>query len=997
MRPQLTFRSDPARPHLGRLLVFAGTDDDPAAGEALLTQLGISEYTPATERVAVPVGSAVSTQSLKVLSVAVDDALEGLMIAAHDRRTVASARTYGLAARMALSALASHRVIPSLHSLVPDGPDAAEVEEELTDDERELAEIYGQTDAGPTITGLWRVDLDADAAMSGAVDRLAQTAPAAASAAALDDDHTVDPRRVLVHFMDAVVDTLVRRHAPPPSGRPRERLLPWTTRWSEALSDPENPVVPLKQQGPDLAAAIEGWQARTDSDAALVLELTSPEASGDLWSLAFSMRDDEDELHSAADVWASDDPGLTEALLAGLSRAARVFAPLDAALTDARPDAVDLTLDKAWQFIAEATPLLTGSGVDVTLPGTLADDGIAAQIRLDSNDDGTVEAVWEVSLDDRVLTDAEADVFLDADNPLGFYGGRWVKIDDETRAALNARGHRETIGRAEALALALAGTTSDDWFGQGTAAGRVVVDDSLAALMQALRNAGELQEVAETPVGFEGELRPYQQRGVSWLRGMAELGMGAVLADAMGLGKTIQLIGLMVSRPGPFIVVCPTSVVGNWEREVNKFAPGLQTVRHHGTDRPDDLTDFTGVLITSYGTLRRDIELLETVKWDVVALDEAQQVKNPTTAAAQAVRRLPAGSVFALTGTPLENRLSELWAIMDATNRGLMGGRNTFTRRFVGPVEVRHDGDAAARLRRLVSPFIMRRTKDDPEVAKDLPDKIERTVICSLTTEQAELYKTTTDKALAKLTEADGIGRRGSILALLTGLKQITNHPAQYLKEDGPIVGRSGKMGMLREIVEAVVDAGDAMLIFTQFTRMGDLLSEQLEEDLGLRVPFLHGGLTLNQRDRMVSEFQQRVGSPVLLISTRAGGTGLNLTAATHVVHYDRWWNPAVEDQATDRAHRIGQDRTVEVHKLVTAGTLEERIAEMLDRKRALADAVVGSGETWITELDDAALAELVQLSADTPMQDPVDDVAEPADEAGAVPAVAGAGPEVAT
>jgi SNF2 family DNA or RNA helicase len=415
-------------------------------------------------------------------------------------------------------------------------------------------------------------------------------------------------------------------------------------------------------------------------------------------------------------------------------------------------------------------------------------------------------------------------------------------------------------------------------------------------------------------------------------------------------------------------------VVGNWEREINRFAPALDVVRHHGPDRPDDLDGFGGVLVTSYGTLRRDIELLEGVPWDVVALDEAQQVKNPSTAAAQAVRRLSAQVMFALTGTPLENRLAELWAVMDATNRGLMGSSGTFNRRFVGPVEVRHDADAASRLRRLVSPFIMRRTKDNPEVAKDLPDKIERTVSCSLTAEQAALYTRVTEESLAKLADADGIGRRGQILALLTALKQVANHPAQYLKQDGPIPGRSGKLAALREITEAVTDAGDAMLVFTQFTRMGDLLTTQLQQDLGVEIPFLHGGLTLHQRDQMVEEFQQGGGSPVLLISTRAGGTGLNLTAATHVVHYDRWWNPAVEDQATDRAHRIGQHRTVEVHKLVTAGTLEERIAEMLDRKRALADAVVGSGETWITELDDDALAELVRLSADAPLADPLEE-----------------------
>ncbi|HUG84103.1 MAG TPA: DEAD/DEAH box helicase, partial [Euzebya sp.] len=541
----------------------------------------------------------------------------------------------------------------------------------------------------------------------------------------------------------------------------------------------------------------------------------------------------------------------------------------------------------------------------------------------------------------------------------------------ETRAALLARGRRQTIGQAEALALALAGTTSDDWFGEGSAASRVVVDSHLGDLLDALRDAGELEEVALTPEGFTGQLRPYQQRGVAWLRGMADLGMGAVLADAMGLGKTIQLIGLLVSRPGPFLVVCPTSVVGNWQREINRFAPGLAVTRYHGVDRPNDLADISGVVVTSYGTLRRDIDLLETVDWDIVALDEAQQVKNPTTAAAQAVRRLRARAVFALTGTPLENRLAELWAVIDATNRGLLGTRGMFAKRFVAPVEVRHDAAAASRLRRLVSPFVMRRSKDDPEVAKDLPAKIERTVVCGLTAEQAALYDKVTEQSLAQLADSDGIGRRGRILALLTALKQVTNHPAQYLKQDGPIAERSGKLGALREIIEAVTDGGDQALVFTQFTRMGELLRTQLSADLGMGVPFLHGGLSVMQRDAMVEEFQQGDASPVLIISTRAGGTGLNLTAATHVVHYDRWWNPAVVDQATDRAHRIGQTRTVEVHKLVTAGTLEERIADMLERKRALADAVVGAGETWITELDDASLAELVRLSADMTLTEP--------------------------
>ncbi|CAN5218403.1 DEAD/DEAH box helicase [soil metagenome] len=945
MRPHLTFLPDATRPAAGRLVLYTPSGADLAACEALAATLQLTGAQPAEIDLAVPRGGVIAVDRMPVLQVPVADAVDAMLAASTVRHANPTVRTWTLATRLALTAVASHRLMPHLVM------------------------------AGEAINGLWRVDLDGDPALTAALDRLVEAAPAAATAPALDQTHAWHPHALLSAYLDAVADTVVRRSAPPPSGRPRQRLLPWTTRWAEALGDPEDPVVPLREDGPDLAAAIEGWQARTDADASLVLTLTAPDDPAQRWTLSFALRDEDDVTHEGPDVWLDPAAGFAEALLAGLSRAARVFPPLDAALASESPTEISLSLDEAWQFIAEAAPLLTGSGVTVTLPATLAEDGIAAQIRLDTTEEGLVNAVWEVSLDDRVLTDEEIGDFLQADDPLGFYGGRWVKIDEETRAALLARGRRETIGQAEALALALAGTTSDDWFGEGTAAGRVVVDDVLSGLLDAIRNAGSLEDVAETPEGFEGELRPYQQRGVAWLRGMADLGMGAVLADAMGLGKTIQLIGLLVSRPGPFLVVCPTSVVGNWEREINRFGPALPVTRYHGPDRPIELGDVEGVVVTSYGTLRRDIEMLGEIKWDIVTLDEAQQVKNPSTAAAQAVRRLQSGSVFALTGTPLENRLAELWSVIDATNRGLLGTRGMFTKRFVGPVEVRHDPAAASRLRRLVSPFIMRRTKDDPEVAKDLPDKIERTVVCSLTPEQADLYAKVTEQSLKALVDTDGIGRRGRILALLTALKQVTNHPAQYLKQPGPIADRSGKLGALREIAEAVTDAGDSMLIFTQFTRMGDLLTAQLEEDLGMPVPFLHGGLSVNQRDAMVEEFQQGGGSPILVISTRAGGTGLNLTAATHVVHYDRWWNPAVEDQATDRAHRIGQTRTVEVHKLVTAGTLEERIAEMLDRKRALADAVVGAGETWITELDDDALAELVRLSVDAPLTEPDDRV----------------------
>jgi SNF2 family DNA or RNA helicase len=408
-------------------------------------------------------------------------------------------------------------------------------------------------------------------------------------------------------------------------------------------------------------------------------------------------------------------------------------------------------------------------------------------------------------------------------------------------------------------------------------------------------------------------------------------------------------------------------VVGNWERELARFAPDVAVARHHGPDRATEPADFApgSVTVTSYGTMRSDAALLSGVAWDVVVLDEAQAFKNHQTRTAKVVRSLDARVRLPMTGTPVENRLAELWAIMDVAVPGLLGPFAAFRRDVATPVERWGDEHAAQRLRRLTGPFVLRRTKGDPDVAPDLPDKVEQTVPVTLTAEQATLYQAVVDELLADPDQlGEGIERRGRILKLLTALTQVCTHPAQYLGEQGPLVGRSGKLVRATELLAEVVDAGDRALVFTQYRRMGELLAHHLTEQLDVPdIPFLHGGTTLARRDELVEQFQtDETAAPILLVSLKAGGTGLNLTRASHVVHYDRWWNPAVEDQATDRAYRIGQTRTVFVHKLTTTGTLEERIAAMLERKRALADAVVGSGEAWLTELDDDQLHDLVRL-----------------------------------
>jgi SNF2 family DNA or RNA helicase len=486
-----------------------------------------------------------------------------------------------------------------------------------------------------------------------------------------------------------------------------------------------------------------------------------------------------------------------------------------------------------------------------------------------------------------------------------------------------------------------------------------LADDDIAQTLE------QAQHATVTGGTVQATLRPYQRNGVAWLRSIAAHRRGGLLADDMGLGKTLQAIALLAGRQAdkPHLVVCPTSVLGNWARELARFAPQLPVIRHHGPARqvPAGFEAAT-VVITSYSVLLRDIDSLSCVDWDIVILDEAQQIKNRGSQTARAARRLPAGTRLALTGTPVENRLGELWSIMDFANPGILGPYPRFVKRFAEPIESRRDSEVAARLRTLVRPYLLRRLKSD--VATDLPAKQESIVSCTLTAEQAGLYK-----AAVRRSKSQGWGtgfeRHGRVLKLLTELKQICNHPAHHLRQSGPLPHRSGKLNRATEMLAEAVAEGDQSLVFTQYRVMGDLLARHLSDELELPdVPFLHGGLSHDARQSMVDRFQS--GSerpPILIVSLKAGGTGLNLTAATHVLHYDRWWNPAVEDQATDRAHRIGQTRPVSVYKLVTGGTLEERIADLLERKRSLADTIVGTGEQWISNLDDTRLQELIELS----------------------------------
>ncbi|MGH3664493.1 MAG: DEAD/DEAH box helicase, partial [Egibacteraceae bacterium] len=450
--------------------------------------------------------------------------------------------------------------------------------------------------------------------------------------------------------------------------------------------------------------------------------------------------------------------------------------------------------------------------------------------------------------------------------------------------------------------------------------------------------------------------------------------------DDMGLGKTPQLLALLAAEregitrrsrrwPSPTLLVCPTSVVGNWEREAARFTAGLRVLVHHGPGRLRGetfakLARAHDLVLTTYPLCVRDRDTLAEVAWGRIALDEAQNIKNSAARQTKALRTLPASQRVALTGTPVENRLAELWSIMEFCNPGMLGPAKAFRERYAVPIERYGDDEAAAQLKRVTQPFVLRRVKTDRAIVDDLPDKLETKEYCALTREQASLYQATVDDMLARIEDEEGMARKGLVLQTMLRLKQVCNHPAQLLADGSRLPGRSGKLERLEELVDEILDADQKALVFTQFAEMGALLADHLRIRLGRDVAFLHGATPKKRRDAMVAAFESPSGPPLFVLSLKAGGVGLNLTAANHVVHYDRWWNPAVENQATDRAFRIGQRRDVLARKLVSTGTLEERIDEMIERKKALAERVVGTGEAWLTELSTDELRAVISLSA---------------------------------
>ena len=478
-------------------------------------------------------------------------------------------------------------------------------------------------------------------------------------------------------------------------------------------------------------------------------------------------------------------------------------------------------------------------------------------------------------------------------------------------------------------------------------------------------------ERLDPPQGLQASLRPYQQRGYEWLYKNSRIGFGSILADDMGLGKTLQTIALLLKfkeegqlRKSRALLVVPTSLLSNWSREFDKFAPDLSYGIYHGPKRKLEECTAQEVVLTSYGTLRSDVQKINKQRWQLLVIDEAQNIKNVSSDQTKALKSVKAPLKIALSGTPVENRLSEYWSIFDFTNRGYLGTPKFFNDYFARPISQEHDRHKLEIFRKLSQPFMLRRVKTDKSIISDLPDKVENNRYCSLAKEQAALYQNVVKQVMKQVEESEGIQRRGLVLKLMTALKQICNHPYQYLREGKPNPQHSGKLQLLLELLQPILESGEKVLIFTQYREMGELLVQFLEEAFGAAPLFLHGSQSRKERDALVEAFQEHRHHRIFILSLKAGGTGLNLTAAQNVIHYDLWWNPAVEAQATDRAYRIGQQQKVMVYRLLSKGTLEERIDEMISSKKELAELTIGSGEKWLGELSNKELRDLVKLSS---------------------------------
>ncbi|SDM12579.1 DEAD/DEAH box helicase [Streptomyces wuyuanensis] len=927
-----------ALPRDGRV-AFWSPDGEPLPGPAAAEE-AVAPGTPGEITVVRGHGAGVRSRTVPALLLPLAAAVPLLAGARHDAAAHPATACWGAAALHALQLVARGRLLPGLT---------------------------------PTDHDAWRAGpLDADDIAQ--LRAIAAAMPPEAHATPLPGLRPLqlpEPEALVRAFLDAVADSLPRtpaaEHA---AGRPfaatAPQHLPHAREWAAQAAAGMDAGVRISLRL-DLSAyelfdeSEEGGEAR-QAAAALV----------QVHSLA-----DPTLVVDAARLWAGEGDehfgprARIDAVLA-LRRAARVWPPLGRLLEREVPDVLSVTEEELYELLGPAATRLADAGIAVHWPRELARTlSATAVVRAPapgSATDGTpffeseqlLRFDWRLALDGDPLTEQEMDELAESHRPVVRLRDQWVVVDPD----LVRKARKRELGLLEpvdALAVALTGTAEVD--GETVEA---VPEGALAALRDRLVHG---PVALAQPAALAATLRDYQLRGLAWLDLMTSLGLGGCLADDMGLGKTVTVIALHLHRAehrghtAPTLVVCPASLLGNWQREITRFAPGVAVRRFHGQERSLD-SGPGGFVLTTYGTMRTSAAEIAARRWGMVVADEAQHVKNPFSATAKALRTIPAPARVALTGTPVENNLSELWSLLDWTTPGLLGPLKAFRSRHARAVENNeHVGneEAVERLSRLVRPFLLRRRKSDPGIVPELPPKTESDHPVPLTREQASLYEAVVRETMARIETAEGIARRGLVMKLLTSLKQICNHPAQFLKEDRPrLTARSGKLALLDELLDTILAEDGSVLVFTQYVAMARLITDHLSSR-AVPSQLLHGSTPVPERERMVDRFQSGE-IPVFVLSLKAAGTGLNLTRAGHVVHYDRWWNPAVEDQATDRAYRIGQTQPVQVHRLIAEGTVEDRIAELLLSKRALADAVLGSGEAALTELTDRELADLVSL-----------------------------------